>query len=272
MIKFFRKIRQRLLNENKLSKYLLYATGEIILVVIGILIALQINNWNEDRKNKKLENTYISRFLDDIEEEESFIQTFVQYNEDVSNYANAAILYFEDPETAMADPKQSLIDLYQASQFSDARPTASTYKELNTSGQINLLQDYDLRTSIINFYELDWSNSVILTTPNRYRESLRGLMPNSIQKDIRRKCGDIYIETKKSIAVSLPEVCTIEIKDEEAKMALDLLLKDPKIKKDLNFLIGNLDSKLALMGYVQGQLSKLKNDLENYKASYVDHN
>ncbi|WP_051957594.1 DUF6090 family protein [Altibacter lentus] len=49
MIKFFRKIRHRFLSENKFSKYLLYAIGEIILVVIGILIALQINNWNQDR-------------------------------------------------------------------------------------------------------------------------------------------------------------------------------------------------------------------------------
>ena len=54
MIKFFRKIRQRLVAESKFSKYLLYAIGEIILVVIGILIALQINNWNE---NRKLENS-----------------------------------------------------------------------------------------------------------------------------------------------------------------------------------------------------------------------
>ena len=52
MIKFFRKIRQRLLTENKFSKYLIYAIGEIVLVVIGILIALQINNWNEERVKK----------------------------------------------------------------------------------------------------------------------------------------------------------------------------------------------------------------------------
>lgn len=50
MIKFFRKIRQKLLSENKFSKYLVYAIGEIVLVVIGILIALQINNWNELQK------------------------------------------------------------------------------------------------------------------------------------------------------------------------------------------------------------------------------
>jgi hypothetical protein len=56
MIKFFRKIRQKLISENKFSKYLIYAIGEIILVVIGILIALQVNNWNE---NKSLENKTI---------------------------------------------------------------------------------------------------------------------------------------------------------------------------------------------------------------------
>lgn len=50
MIKFFRKIRQNLLMENKTGKYLKYAFGEIILVMIGILLALQVNNWNEDRK------------------------------------------------------------------------------------------------------------------------------------------------------------------------------------------------------------------------------
>ena len=53
MIKFFRKIRQNMIKENKASKYLLYAIGEIVLVVKGILIALQINNWNEDKKNEK---------------------------------------------------------------------------------------------------------------------------------------------------------------------------------------------------------------------------
>ena len=55
MIKFFRQIRQNLIMENNTSKYLKYAIGEIVLVVIGILIALQINNWNEDHKLKNEE-------------------------------------------------------------------------------------------------------------------------------------------------------------------------------------------------------------------------
>ncbi len=55
MIKFFRKFRQKMLNENRFSKYLIYAIGEIILVVIGILIALQINNWSQYTKERALE-------------------------------------------------------------------------------------------------------------------------------------------------------------------------------------------------------------------------
>jgi uncharacterized membrane protein YgaE (UPF0421/DUF939 family) len=59
MIKFFRKIRQKMLTENKFGKYLTYAIGEIILVVIGILIALSINNWNENKKSEnQLNNIY----------------------------------------------------------------------------------------------------------------------------------------------------------------------------------------------------------------------
>ena len=53
MLRFFRKIRQKLLTDNKFSKYLLYAIGEILLVVIGILIALQVDNWNQKRENEE---------------------------------------------------------------------------------------------------------------------------------------------------------------------------------------------------------------------------
>ena len=69
MIKFFRRIRQKLLSENKFSKYLIYAIGEIILVVIGILIALQINNWNEGRKLQNEINIYLNQKLENLKED-----------------------------------------------------------------------------------------------------------------------------------------------------------------------------------------------------------
>lgn len=66
MIKFFRNIRQRMVNENRVSKYLLYATGEIILVVIGILIALNINMYNGDRKDRAQERVLLETIQQDL--------------------------------------------------------------------------------------------------------------------------------------------------------------------------------------------------------------
>lgn len=67
MLHFFRRIRQNLLTRNRFTKYLLYALGEIVLVVIGILIALQINNWNELSKDQEIYRSYLIRLRSDIE-------------------------------------------------------------------------------------------------------------------------------------------------------------------------------------------------------------
>ena len=77
MIKFFRKIRQSLLSENKFSKYLLYAIGEIALVMIGILLALQVNNWNEDRKERLVEKQRYQNILNDLINDEDSINQMI---------------------------------------------------------------------------------------------------------------------------------------------------------------------------------------------------
>jgi len=66
MIKFFRHIRKKLISENNMGKYFKYAIGEILLVVIGILIALQINNWNEERKEKHKAKSYLINIKEDL--------------------------------------------------------------------------------------------------------------------------------------------------------------------------------------------------------------
>lgn len=77
MIKFFRKIRQRLVTENKFSKYLLYAIGEIVLVMIGILLALQVNNWNENNKLRRLEKATLIEFSTALESDFSLFNDLI---------------------------------------------------------------------------------------------------------------------------------------------------------------------------------------------------
>ncbi len=74
MIKFFRKIRQNLLLEGKIGKYLKYAIGEIILVVLGILIALQLNNLNDERKTENLRQVYYKQLLQDFKNDKAYME------------------------------------------------------------------------------------------------------------------------------------------------------------------------------------------------------
>lgn len=143
MIKFFRRIRQKLLSENKFSKYLVYALGEIVLVVIGILIALQINNWNEDRKNaieekaileNLLENLNLSKIQSEqlISEEIKLKQSLIQLLGIESR--NIANNQFVDDSTF----KSTVWDLQ-----SDL-PTFNTYNNLKNTNKLSLIKNKNI--------------------------------------------------------------------------------------------------------------------------------
>ncbi len=97
MIKIFRKIRQRLLTEGNLKRYLIYAIGEILLVVIGILIALQINTWNEWRKDRIKEENILHDLVNEIDAEwvNHIVQNF--------DFVEGVGLILNDYESLFAD-------------------------------------------------------------------------------------------------------------------------------------------------------------------------
>jgi len=85
MIKFFRKIRRKLLSENKFSKYLVYAIGEIVLVIIGILLALQINNSNSERIEKNTFKSNLQFVIEDLEQDKTDLLILIKERERVIN-------------------------------------------------------------------------------------------------------------------------------------------------------------------------------------------
>ena len=101
MIRFFRQIRQRLLTDNKFSKYLLYAVGEILLVVIGILIALQVDNWNEDREKNEAFQLALSQVYTDLHKERSWYEFLIAGYKRASSLADQELrggLVLQDAE------------------------------------------------------------------------------------------------------------------------------------------------------------------------------
>jgi len=96
MIKFFRKIRKKLLSENKFSKYLIYAIGEIILVVIGILIALQINNWNNEKIEENSDYQLINSLITDLKLKNEEIISDLDYGKSMIQNTENIIEYWRN--------------------------------------------------------------------------------------------------------------------------------------------------------------------------------
>ena len=151
MIKFFRKIRQRLLTENRFSKYLVYAFGEIILVAIGILIALWVNDYNDNRKNVKIENTYLKAMLEDFEIN---LKTSEYIIKRIENGIPSIIMLLE--QSSLQAPTLPVDSLNKAFSVLNSMPAYSssdrTYNNLVGSGDLKLIKNDKLKTNLAEYY------------------------------------------------------------------------------------------------------------------------
>lgn len=152
MIKFFRKIRQNLLAENRFSKYLLYAIGEIILVVIGILIALQINNKNEARKQRAQELHYLKNLKVDLKMNIAHIQDYITTREKAINSANTIISHYEgEPITDLETFNVHTVNIYTWQKFTQIN---NTFQELVNSGNLALISNDSIKGTLLNLESL----------------------------------------------------------------------------------------------------------------------
>ncbi|MFC4720865.1 DUF6090 family protein [Geojedonia litorea] len=134
--------------ENKTSKYFKYAIGEIILVVIGILIALQINNWNEVKKLEEKTQEYYVQLLDDLDKDVSFahqiIEKFDNYLNDLATYTNS---YYQD---SVLMPEEAYKQISELPVLSTSFTfNSSTIETLQSSGDINLIPS-EIRNRLID--------------------------------------------------------------------------------------------------------------------------
>ena len=154
MIKFFRNIRHNLLKEGNTKNYLKYAIGEIFLVVIGILIALQINNWNETRKAKIKSVEYHKRLTEDLDRT---IKTSENLNETAYNLLKAIKQTVEllNSKKLPTTEEQAIIDyaFIWVSRFNFQFSEMSTFDEMKSNGELSLIYNLETRNKLVNFHE-----------------------------------------------------------------------------------------------------------------------
>lgn len=150
MLKFFRKIRRSLIQREKFRKYLLYALGEIFLVVIGILIALQVNNWNEWRKDRVQEENYLERLIIELESDSLRLEGAINLTNYKIDQAKFLINNIA-PEVQLSDSSVFVENAFLVGRGGSFMPYLPAYQELVSSGDMGLIQNEEI-VNVISRY------------------------------------------------------------------------------------------------------------------------
>jgi len=165
MINLFRNTRRRLADDNQFLKYSRYAVGEIILVVIGILIALQINNWNKDLQNIRLEEKILENLKIDLGVQKEIIQIQLSFERKALAEVDTC-LNMVNSTIEVSTLIRLLDSLSQRQTFVTNRVT---FENLGLDGNTTVIRNSDLQNEIIKYYQqLDYTTSVI-NNNNIYR-------------------------------------------------------------------------------------------------------
>ena len=233
MINFFKKIRKNLVNRGKTSKYFKYAIGEIILVVIGILIALQINNWNEERKNKILEYTYLENIKTDLSLNITELQQFITSRKKCIISSSIILDYFEQKKALNPnDFNRHAIDVMIWYPFQQHN---NTYQELLNSGKLSLISNKTIKDYLQN---METSFKKV------------AFVENEMQQDFERYLYDPFFNkvdlntTFKNYNAQISKLSEIEALNSEQ---IQTLLEDQLFKN--GFVLAGFNSDILITEY-----------------------
>lgn len=259
MIKLFRKARYDLMKKKppaeravKTGKYMKYAIGEIILVVIGILIALQINNWSEQKKMDLEEKVLLSGLINDIDQDIINLKGFIK-GDSLYLSANRVLLDAFKHDSIRENKELLKHNTLYASGFASFSPSKTMFNLMVTSGKINYIAADSLRNKIQKYYDNIKEVMSILKSNERL---MFDLSISSLQ----------YVDINSSFQLALPEYAKLEL-DEFDNSFFYEPIGSAKVKKFANlvttrqYLMSNID-----FGYARTILdgSILKQNLIEY--------
>lgn len=200
MIALFRRMREKLIDSGSITKYLLYAVGEILLVVIGILIALQVNNWNEERKQLSAEQTFIAGVINDLSQDQQYIKLIIESAEKklalFNDLEDRAIDLFENDQAGL----DSLVMAY----FTSPRtfyPISGSYESAVSGNEISRFRNKKFTFAVSSLYNSSYAR----------------LMDNANEHDNRwfylskkysrvRRTGNLPVMSREDLQVFLDDI------------------------------------------------------------------
>ena len=151
-MKLFRSLRQNLVKEKNIKRYLIYAVGEILLVMIGISLAFQVSNWDDNRIKKKAEIRFYENIKEQIIDDKELIMGHMHFN-------NRYMVQFKYANEIIENNDRSKLDtlgiiLRNLTQYSDFDKKGNIYETMVNSGQVSLLQNLKIVNGVRELEEL----------------------------------------------------------------------------------------------------------------------
>ena len=249
MIKLFRNIRRNLLNEGKTSRYLKYAIGEIVLVVIGILIALSINNWNSNRIDRNKESLYLRNIERDLKQQLKSIDTQMRYEYSIIEIAKPLIVYYKIHHKFKVDSTftASIGRLTGRMTFVKNNPT---YIELLSSGNIDIITNDSLKNELINYYQQTERMEQIINKNNNLFTDAE-FIPEALRLSEVQLSSIAYTDLTKGLISEIPgEISNshIDLNEDNLKDITKAQLQIPE-KQLLMINLINFRYQLAIVHY-----------------------
>ena len=169
MIPFFRKIRYKLAKDNQFLKYSRYAIGEILLVVVGILIALYINNWNQERIERKKEAVYLTEIRNNLVQDTIRINDVLSFNEAKRQAIIETYQIFEKASENGFNLTDFAPKMNPLSQYRVFDPMQTAFNNLLDVEGIDLVSNLQLRTKLSDYYNADYEKGTQEVIKSRTR-------------------------------------------------------------------------------------------------------
>lgn len=221
MLSYFRKIRQRLLKTGSLGKYLAYASGEIILVVVGILIALGVNNWYSERKDRDLEQQYLERLSVDLQTDRdgyTFTRSLASLRMQMIDLLSTAGQQDRNDPLVLSHLVESI---EKATWRSYLPKTPVVYPELLGTGNMSLIRSVELREILAAYYsKIEHWNLLLneMESQRAFSRATAGLLSSELLTQIE--------STEQLGKVGEAVYSGMEVDPDEARRILEAFIKN----------------------------------------------
>lgn len=238
------------------------AVIELVIVVVGILIALQVSNWNENRLDHAHADGYYRRLHAELLADSQNIENALRFWTTVSGYGQAAIAYAETGQRVDGSNWKTVLAYYQASQLMPFELEDTTFSEMRAGGGLALVDDEKLRKKLGDYYKLSGTGITanILRADPVYRVQIRGLTPWHVQQYIWKNC--FSQEAGGNAANQHLIDCASPISEAEAAAVLDSYRRSDTLLQNLRSWMSALSVSTIVIGSARSETLRLADEVE----------